>query len=175
MIKATIVLLVAHVVIPRLKRRSAAERHALWTAALTIATLLPLLTWLLPSWEPAWAQRAAESWPVFESRLDGGNAGDIVIRATGVDASDRTIAAFVPWLWIAGSLLLCAMFARQALRLHRLTASGVEAPARHSLIATRVAASLSLPAPRLTCSDRLRIPLAWGLRRAQHPASHSLT
>src|SRR4029079_242623 len=130
MIKATIVLLVAHVVIPRLKRRSAAERHALWTAALTIATLLPLLTWLLPSWEPAWAQRAAESWPVFESRLDGGNAGDIVIRATGVDASDRTIAAFVPWLWIAGSLLLCAMFARQALRLHRLTASGVEAPAR---------------------------------------------
>jgi len=167
MIKATIVLLVAHAVIPLLKRRSAAERHALWTAALTIATLLPLLTWLLPSWEPAWAQRAAESWPVFESRLDGRNAGDIVIRATGVDASDRTIAAFMPWLWIAGSLLLCAMFARQALRLHRLTASGVEAPARHSLIATRVAASLSLPAPRLTCSDRLRIPLAWGLRRAR--------
>ena len=167
MIKATIVLLVAHAVIPLLKRRSAAERHALWTAALTIATLLPLLTWLLPSWEPAWAQRAAESWPVFESRLDGGNAGDIVIRATGVDASDRTIAAFVPWLWSAGSLLLCAMFVRQAVRLHRLTASGVEAPARHSLIATRVAASLSLPAPRLTCSDRLRIPLAWGLRRAR--------
>ena len=167
MIKATIVLLVAHAVIPLLKRRSAAERHALWTAALAIATLLPLLTWLLPSWEPAWALRAAESWPVFESRLDGGNAGDIVIRATGVDASDRTIAASVPWLWIAGSLLLCAMFARQALRLQRLTASGVEAPARHSLIATRVAASLSLPAPRLTCSDRLRIPLAWGLRRAR--------
>ena len=117
MIKATIVLLVAHAVIPLLKRRSAAERHALWTAALAIATLLPLLTWLLPSWEPAWALRAAESWPVFESRLDGGNAGDIVIRATGVDASDRTIAASVPWLWITGSLLLCAMFARQALRL----------------------------------------------------------
>ena len=167
MIKATIVLLVAHAVIPLLKRRSAAERHALWTAALAIATLLPLLTWLLPSWEPAWAQRAAESWPVFESRLDAGNAGDIVIRATGVDASERTIAAFVPWLWIGGSLLLFAMFARQALRLHRLTASGVEAPARPSLIATRVAASLSLPAPRLTCSDRLRIPLAWGIRRAR--------
>ena len=54
MIKATIVLLVAHAVIPPLKRRSAAERHALWTAALAIAALLPLLTWLLPAWEPAW-------------------------------------------------------------------------------------------------------------------------
>ena len=48
MIKATIVLLAAHAVIPLLKRRSAAERHALWTAALAIAAFLPLLTWLAP-------------------------------------------------------------------------------------------------------------------------------
>ncbi len=168
MIKATIVLLVAHAVIPLLKRRSAAERHALWAAALAIATLLPLLASLLPSWEPAWARRAAGSWPVFDSRLvDGGSAGDIVIRATGVDASDWTVAAVLPWLWIAGSVLLCATFARQARRLQRLTASEVEPPARHSLIASRVAQSLSLPAPRLTCSDRLRIPLAWGIRRTR--------
>src|SRR5690349_11508009 len=138
MIKATIVLLAAHAVIPLLKRRSAAQRHALWTAALAIAALLPLLTWLLPSWEPAWAQRAAESWPLFESRLNGGNAGDIVIRATGVEGSDWTIAGILPWLWAAGSLLLCATFARQSLRLQRMIAAGVESPARHSLMATRL-------------------------------------
>jgi TonB family protein len=167
MIRATIVLLAAHAVIPLLKRRSAAERHALWTAALAVAAVLPLLTWLLPLWEPVWAQRAADSWPVFESRLNRGNAGDIVIRATGVDASDWTIAAILPWLWIAGSVVLCATFARQALRLQRLIASSLECPARHSIVATRVAGSLSLPAPRLTCSDRAGIPLAWGIRRAR--------
>jgi bla regulator protein blaR1 len=166
MIKATIVLLAAHVVIPLLKRRSAAERHALWTAALATAALLPLLTWLLPSWEPAWAQRAAESWPVIESRSAGDNAGDIVIRATGVEAGYWPIGPVLLWLWIAGSVLLCAALSRQALRLQRLNAAGAASPTRHRAIATGVADSLSLPAPRLTCSERVRIPLAWGVRRA---------
>ena len=167
MIKATIVLLAAHVIIPLLKRRSAAERHAVWTAVLATAALLPLLTWLLPSWEPGWAQRAAESWPVFESRSAGDNAGDIVVRATGVEPGDWSIGSVLPWFWIAGSVLLCAAFSRQALRLQRLTASGGTAPARHRAIASNVADSLSLPAPSLICSDRVRIPLAWGIRRAR--------
>ena len=167
MIKATIVLLAAHVIIPLLKRRSAAERHAVWTAVLATAALLPLLTWLLPSWEPGWAQRAAESWPVFESRSAGDNAGDIVVRATGIESGDWSIGSVLPWFWIAGSVLLCAAFSRQALRLRRLTASGETAPARHRAIASRVAESLSLPTPSLICSDRVRIPLAWGIRRAR--------
>jgi TonB family protein len=167
MIKATIVLLAAHVIIPLLKRRSAAERHAVWTAVLATAALLPLLTWLLPSWEPGWAQRAAESWPVFESRSAGDNAGDIVVRATGVEPGDWTIARVLPWFWIAGSVLLCAAFSRQALRLQRLTGTGGTAPARHRAIASTVADSLSLPPPSLIYSDRVRIPLAWGIRRAR--------
>ena len=167
MIKATIVLLAAHVIIPLLKRRSAAERHAVWTAVLATAALLPLLTWLLPSWEPGWAQRAADSWPVFESRSAGDNAGDIVVRATGIESGDWSIGSVLPWFWIAGSVLACAAFSRQALRLRRLTASGSTAPARHRAIASRVAESLSLPTPSLICSDRVRIPLAWGIRRAR--------
>jgi len=167
MIKATIVLLAAHVIIPLLKRRSAAERHAVWTAVLATAALLPLLTWLLPSWEPGWAQRAAESWPVFESRSAGDNAGDIVVRATGIESGDWSIGSVLPWFWIAGSVLACAAFSRQALRLRRLTASGSTAPTRHRAIASRVAESLSLPTPSLICSDRVRIPLAWGIRRAR--------
>jgi TonB family protein len=167
MIKATIVLLAAHVIMPLLKRRSAAERHAVWTAVLATAALLPLLTWLLPSWDPGWAQRAAESWPVFESRSADNNAGDIVVRATGVESGDWSIGSVLPWFWIVGSVLACAAFSRQALRLRRLTASGGTAPARHRAIASRVAESLSLPTPSLICSDRVRIPLAWGIRRAR--------
>jgi hypothetical protein len=94
-----------------------------WTAVLATAALLPLLTWLLPSWEPGWAQRAAESWPVFESRSAGDNAGDIVVRATGIEPGEWMIGSVLPWFWITGSVLLCAAFSRQALRLQRLTAS----------------------------------------------------
>lgn len=174
MIKATIVLLAAHIVIPLLKRRSAAERHALWTATLAIAALLPLLTWLLPSWEPAWAQRAADAWPAaFESRSAADSAGDIVIRATAIEADASTLVSIVPWVWLAGCAILISTLARQALRLRRLTASGVDASARHLAIAERVAGALALAAPHLTCSDQVRLPLAWGVRRAHILLPHS--
>jgi len=167
MIKATIVLLAAHIVIPLLTRRSAAERHALWTATLAIAAMLPLLTWLLPSWEPAWAQRAADVWPAaFESRSAADSAGDIVIRATAIEADPWTFVSIVPWVWLAGCAILLSTLTRQALRLRRLTASGVEASAQHHAIAARVAGELALAAPRLTCSDQVRLPLAWGVRHA---------
>jgi TonB family protein len=168
MIKATLVLLAAHLVIPYLRRRSAAERHALWTAVLAVAAVLPLLTWLLPSWEPAWAQRAAETWPAaFATRAAVINAGEIVVRATGIESERWAIVRALPWLWPAGSLFLLCTLARQALQLQRLTSSGVAADARQTAVANRVAASLRLPAPRLTCSERIDVPLAWGIRRAR--------
>ena len=167
MIKAAIVLLAARVVIPHLTHRSAAERHALWTAVLATAALLPLLAWVLPSWEPAWAQRAADTWPMaFESRSAGDSAGDIIIRATAIESAPWMVLNILPWVWTSGSVLLFLMLVSQALRLQRMTATGIEPPARLSTIASRVAESLSLAPPHLRCSDRVRIPLAWGVRRA---------
>jgi TonB family protein len=167
MIKATIVLLAARLVIPHLTRRSAAERHAGWTAAVAVAALLPLLASVVPLWEPAWAQRAADAWPAaFESRLADDSAGDIVIRATAIEAAPWTLVSLLPWVWAAGSLLLFVMLGSQALRLHRLTSSAGNASPRHHAIARSVADSLALAPPRLTCSDRIGIPLAWGIRRA---------
>ena len=176
MIKATIVLLAACIVIPRLHRRSAAERHALWTAALAIAAVLPVLIGLLPSWEPAWAQRAADAWPTaFERSSPAFNAGDIVVRATGIDSGRWTIVSIVPVLWVTVSVLLLLKLAMQALQLTRLTSSGMPAGPRPAAIGQSVADALSLPPPRLTCSERISIPLAWGVRRARvllPPASH---
>jgi TonB family protein len=167
MIKATLLLLAAHALIPFLRRRSAAQRHALWTAVLTIAAVLPVLAWLLPSWEPAWAQRAAQSWPAaFESRSSGIDAGDVVVRATGIEPDRAMVADILTWLWIAGGLLSFAGLARHVTHVRRLTTDGVAAPLRYISVASRVAAALSLPPPRITCSDRVRVPLAWGFRRA---------
>ena len=167
MIKATIVLLAAHIVIPHLTRRSAAERHALWTAVVAIAALLPLLASVVPLWEPGWAQRAAAAWPAaFESRFADDSAGDIVIRATAIEAGQWTLVSLLPWVWAAGSVLLFFMLGSQALRLQRLTTSAGNASPRHHAIACSVAESLALAPPRLTCSDRISVPLAWGIWRA---------
>jgi bla regulator protein BlaR1 len=174
MIKATIVLLAAHLLIPCLRRRSAAERHALWTASLTIAALLPVLTWLLPSWEPAWAQRVAETWPAaFETGSTVVNAGDIVVRATGIESSRWTLAGIVQVLWMAGAAFLLFTLAFQAIRLKRLTSFGVASEARQTVIANQIAGSLRLRTPQLTCSERISIPLAWGVRRARILLPHS--
>lgn len=168
MIKASIVLLIAHAIIPFLRRRSAAERHALWTASLVIATILPVLTWLLPTWEPAWAQRAAERWPLaFATAPAVVTAGDIVVRATGIESGQSNVVAVLPVIWAAGSAMCLLAFVVQVMRLKRLVSSGVAAPARLQSIGNHVADSLGLPTPRLTCSDQIGIPLAWGIRRAR--------
>jgi TonB family protein len=165
-IKGTVILIAACLVIPCLRRRSAAERHALWTAALVAASAQPLLTGWLPAWEPAWARRAAETWP---AAFDGGRAlgaGDVVIRATGVEAAPWTLLDALPWLWGAMSVAMLGALAVQAMRMRRLAASGVPAGPRHVAIARQVAVQLGLGAPRVTRSDRVAIPLAWGVWRA---------
>lgn len=168
MIKAAIVLIVAHLVIPLLRRRSAAERHALWVAVIALAAALPVLTGLLPSWEPAWAQRAAETWPAaFESGSSVTSAGDIVVRATGIEPGPWTMTAVLPLVWAAGTIASLLALAMQAMMLKRLSSNGSAAHPRHVTIANRVAESLGLKAPQLLCSERIRIPLAWGVTRAR--------
>jgi len=167
MIKGTIVLLAAHLLIPLLRKRSAAERHALWTASLAMAAVLPLLTWLLPAWEPAWAQRVAETWPTaFNTGSTAVSAGDIVVRATGIESSPWTIAGALPWLWATGAVVLLFTLAMQAMQLKRLASTGVAVDAPHAAIARQIADSLGLATPRVTRCDRIGIPLAWGIRRA---------
>ena len=50
--KITLLLLAAHLIAMILRRRSAAERHLVWLAALAGALVLPLIGRLMPVWEP---------------------------------------------------------------------------------------------------------------------------
>jgi TonB family protein len=166
MIKATIVLLAAHAILPCLRRRSAAERHALWVASLATAAVVPLLAWLLPSWEPAWALRVADAWPAaFIRGAVATSAGDIVVRATDVDARSWPISGIVPAFWMLGSALLFGRLAVQALQMRRLALSGVVPHGWQIAIADDVASRLGLRRPTLIHSDQVAIPLAWGVRR----------
>jgi TonB family protein len=166
MIKATIVLLAAWLIVPRLRSRSAAERHALWAAALAVAATLPLLSIALPSWQPAWAQRAAGVWPAaFETAPPAvTTAGDIVIRATGVEPGGWLLLDTIGLLWVLGTGLAILILAGRALQLNRLTAAATPADDARLAIATHVAVSLGLTTTLVRHSPHIAIPLAWGIR-----------
>ncbi len=170
MIKATIVLLVAHALIPGLRRRSAAERHLVWVGTLGIAALLPVLTLLVPSWQPDWIRRMADIVPASLAAIQpwarGSNA-DIVVRATGIEPAVWTLDATVMWLWAVGAAAALLALAVEVARLTRLvSASRCVSDERWLAAARDVADALLLShSPQLLHCGRASVPIAWGVRR----------
>jgi TonB family protein len=170
MIRATLVLLMAHAIIPRLRRQSAAERHAIWAASLATAAVLPLLVLLMPSWQPEWARRVADVLPAAFDAIQpvAGGYGEFIVRATGVESSAWTVSGAIGLLWMLGSTVALLVLGREALKLRRLIASAqLVTDTRPLEIAAGVARSLGLTRPpRLLSSARVAIPITWGTRRA---------
>ena len=78
MIKSAIVLAVAACIAGMLRRQSAALRHAVWTAGLFGALLVPLCSVTLPVWQNGcvgWAEQ------LFRSPGESSNSGDGVAPA----------------------------------------------------------------------------------------------
>jgi TonB family protein len=180
MIAATIVLLAAHVVIPRLRARSAAERHLLWAVSLAAAATLPLLGVLLPRWEPEWATHLADSWPMalaVWTPLAPMQGADVIVRATGVERASWEAARWVIPLWMAGTCVALLLLARDVARLLRLI--GCAEPmidGRCTALARTTARRLGLSqAPVLLVARHAVMPMTWGMRRpyVMLPASAS--
>ena len=98
MIRATFVLLVAHAVIPRLRRSSAAGRHVFWTMAIAMAAILPALAPFVPAWHPIAATRLMEALPVSLATLSAWvlpRQPDVIVRATQIESG---ASAPVDWI-----------------------------------------------------------------------------
>jgi len=171
MIKATLLLLLTWYLVPRMTRRSAAERHLLWAASLGAACLLPPLDQLLPAWQPEWARRVMLMLP---SSLDGssasalGQAADIVVRANGVESTPWTLGAIWPMLWtitwMSGTCTTLLMLAVEAVKLARLARSAhQETNGRWHRVTADVAHVLGLRRyVRVLTSARSIVPVTWG-------------
>ena len=171
MIRATVVLVIAHLVIPRLRQRSASDRHLCWAIALGVATLLPLFSILLPAWQPAWASRMAE-WPTSLGAFRAwstGEGADVVVRATGIEAAGWTLslAAVWVWVWVGGSLVALVALGRDAVRLVRVV-RGAKPVGDSRMLRTCADAARSLGltrTPVLLHGDQTMVPMTWGVRR----------
>ncbi|HEX5109247.1 MAG TPA: M56 family metallopeptidase [Vicinamibacterales bacterium] len=168
MIKATVVLAVAWMVIPRLRARSAAERHLLWASALGIAALLPWLDEVLPAWRPHWAQSFSavlpDSLDLFGRWTQAAEGGEIVVRATGVEPAGWT-AGIAAALWLLGAAVALVRLARQLMKLANLAANPVRDLRIEHLLESAASAVGVRGRPALLICPGIGIPVTWGIRR----------
>jgi TonB family protein len=171
MIKATIILLIACGVSRLLRKRSAAERHLLWVAALAAAAVIPLLTLVVPAWRPAVAGRLAAVLPGLSAAPPSRRpdlTGTSTVHAVGIEAGDG-VELLLYATWIGGALVTLGLLVPSAFALRRLV-SRSRPISDSDWISTTCALRQSLGFNRnvsLLCCADTSLPLTWGLFRPQ--------
>lgn len=188
--KASLVLAAVLMADLALRRQSAALRHRLWTAAFVALLVLPLAAPLVPTWnvpllpsgfavvapaEPATdsAARSTELPTGTEDGSVGPAADDVPPRDGRREGASGSRAAGLGWLeiglafWLVGAALLALRLAYGAWRATTLcrTCAEVDDPAwQRTLRRARRRLGVEVPV-RLVRSDRVKMPMAWGLLR----------
>ena len=169
MIKASILLAIVGGAMPWLRRRSAAERHLVWTATLGAAAVPPAPGRVRPVVATGLGRQLMTVMPV--SWAPGASAGasgdvDVVVRAIGIEATRTAVDQLVPVVWAGGAVLTLLLLIAQVVALARLTASARPVTDGRSVaIAADVADALHLARPiRLLQSHRDIVPGTWGAR-----------
>ena len=137
-IKATVILAAAWCAAAVLRSRSAALRHAVWTAALAALLVLPLAGLLAPTWTPVFAEV-----PAFTT----------VIAATAAESAPPSRIPWLPILYGAGAAIATARFLAGAFRVSWMIRGGAPQPLGAEY-GVRVVATRLAP-----------VPMAWGVFR----------
>ena len=168
MIKAAVLLALTYCVMFFLRHRPAAERHMLWVMAIASAALLPLLTVLLPSWQPMLVTRVAGVLPeVFRVTRIPQAHGQTNIHALSIETGFSILSVALPAVWVAGSVVALLVLLVGCVRLRRFgfQAQPVsESPWRD--IAANMSSALALK--RKICliqSEHRTMPITWGFLR----------
>ena len=160
MIRPSIILLLAFALVALLRKRSAAEKNFFFAVAICLAALSPLLSALLPAWEPAVAQHVA-------SVVEAGSQPFRLVISVSVPSSLPGSFSVVNRLWVVwstGSVVAFTMIGAGALRLRRLSsdASPISDP-RWTRLASELAVKLRIKQNVKILEGRQKaMPLTWG-------------
>jgi TonB family protein len=167
-IAATILLVVALLVVPRFRGSSAAQRHALWAGALVAAAAAPGLGALSSPWRPEWIAQMSRDVPAAIALLAGWpppDRVDIVVRATGLEPQAWAMRPMLFDLWVAGTALAMLRLVLGLWRLACLTSRAGRVDDETAVrLATEAARSLGVSTPVLLRSRRTATPFTWGIR-----------
>src|SRR5262249_11652666 len=101
MLKASAILAIAFLLTFVLRKRAAAERHMLWAVAIICAALLPVLSSMLPVWQPGFAVRIVASLPrLSATATDARDAGGpaVVFHAQSIESKPSVFGR--AWLYV---------------------------------------------------------------------------
>jgi TonB family protein len=166
LIKATLLLLFAAVLVLALRRSSAATRHLVWTLALVAILILPVLALTLPAWNLPILSMPHTASATGPMAIDGGLASASL--NTGLDP-DISTQGWILLVWALGSILLLMRMAVGEIRVRRFAKCSrplEKTPAGLILHSVRQRLRISR-AIRLCTSEETGIPFTRGVF---HPA-----
>jgi TonB family protein len=164
-IKASLILVVVYCASRLLRRRSAAELHMLWLAAIVSAALLPLLSLLLPSWQSEVAGRVAAALPgMSETNPSQPATSSTDIAILGIEG-DTAMSVALLVVWGTGSAVaLFFLFAGSARLSWIASRSSTVTEAAWTRILCDVARGVGVKRKiRLVQSGDSSMPVTWGV------------
>jgi TonB family protein len=170
MIQATLLLAFAWAATKLMSRRSPAERHLLWAAALAAAALLPPISLLLGLWQPTWTRSVAGIFPAIirtASPAASAAGADIVIHASALEDAASTVVRVVAIVWILGTGVALVTLLAGALRLSRFASLARPiTDGRWHRLAADVSRHVGIHRPvSLLQTPAVHMPMTWGIRR----------
>jgi len=156
-LKATVVLAAAGLVISMLRRAASSARYFVWTCALVALLVIPLLS---VSLQPVVAR---SSWPVISMPQAEGQAGVAVV----LDSSPAPVTNWLIPVWLLGAAAFTVRIAMGHFRIRRLLrrTDAIE-DAEWTALLAEVSAQLGLRRPvELRRSRETDVPLTYGVLR----------
>lgn len=167
MIAGTLVLIAAYLVIPRLRRCSAAERHFLWLLAIAASSLIPLAAWLMPSPPRPWLEALSGVLPPALVPFGPHGPDQMVVRASGIETATPPFDVLLRIVWAAGSAMSAAALLHQLSSLRRIARTTTAVDERIGVRAGAAAqrAGLDLTRVDIAMTGALSVPVTWGVLR----------
>jgi beta-lactamase regulating signal transducer with metallopeptidase domain/tetratricopeptide (TPR) repeat protein len=182
-LKATAVLTASGLATFGLRRASASVRYAVWSVAMFMLILLPVLSLVVPTSWPGEVIPSAETPPPSVHSLvsqattlgpagilvpveEGG--GPVAVAGSTLSVPLSSITSILEVLlivWFAGSAVMLGRLVLHLLRVRALTRSGWEVtdPEMHAIARDSVAATGAKRPVRVIMTDRSSLPFAWGV------------